>query len=74
MFSPCPLYRCWNAFQGLMLMSCASGVVASVAVGSVLLDEVVCRVRDSVCCERSRCCSCGVAYLQHGSITCPEGA
>ena len=57
-----------------MLMSCCSGGVTSIA-GCVELDVVVAwRVKVSACCWRSRCCSCGVAYLQQGSITWPEGA
>ena len=55
-------------------MSCWSGGVGA-DTGCVVLEvDVEWRVRVSVCCVRSRCCSCGVAYLQHGSITWPEGA
>ena len=35
--------------------------------------EVACSVSDPSSCV-CRFCSCAVAYLQHGSITCPEGA
>ena len=43
-------------------MSCSSAVL-----------DVACSVSVSACCRNLRC-SCGVAYLQQGSITCPEGA
>ena len=52
-------------------MRVAVGCVAGISVDALAVE---CSVNVSSTCCRNRCCSCGLAYLQHGSITCPDGA